>query len=76
MKYLTFLLFWGVCAVAFTKDLRERRSSTTLDAAMVEDLIRDVEDGKVDLNELLDKRDNNQYKRLYFPLPIRWDGKR
>ncbi|KAK3596428.1 hypothetical protein CHS0354_033391 [Potamilus streckersoni] len=81
MKNLAVLLLLvTMCAVALSSDLRERRSSMDedIDKAQLQALIQAIEEGKVDANELFDKRDNNQNKRLWFPLRVRfgWDGKR
>ncbi|KAL3890239.1 hypothetical protein ACJMK2_002552 [Sinanodonta woodiana] len=74
------LLLATMCAVALSSDLRQRRSysDNDLEKAQLQALIQAIDEGKVDVNELFDRRDNTQNKRLWFPLRVRfgWDGKR
>ncbi|KAK3596434.1 hypothetical protein CHS0354_033397 [Potamilus streckersoni] len=74
MKNLTLLLCLAVFSVAFSKDLRKRRSSSAKEAALLEALSSDPEEGNVDLNEFVDKRNYNQKERLYMPFPMKWKG--
>ncbi|KAK3596430.1 hypothetical protein CHS0354_033393 [Potamilus streckersoni] len=74
MRNLTLLLLvLAVCAVAFSKGLRKRRSFTDDDEDKLNELIREIDNGNRDLNELFKNEDNTPNRRLWFRWPrIRW----
>ncbi|KAL3890263.1 hypothetical protein ACJMK2_002551 [Sinanodonta woodiana] len=71
------LLLLAMCAVTLSTVIRERRSSSNqdLDKAQLQALLQAIDEGKVDVNELFDKREGNPSRRLWFPIRVRvdWD---
>ncbi|KAK3576601.1 hypothetical protein CHS0354_023118 [Potamilus streckersoni] len=79
MRTLTvLLLILVVCAVAFSKDLRKRRSYTGDDshAAALDALVKAIEDGKIGHNGLLNDDTKNPNRRILWNFPITPWGKR
>ncbi|KAK3576600.1 hypothetical protein CHS0354_023117 [Potamilus streckersoni] len=77
MTITVLLLILVVSAVAFSNDVRKRRSYTgdDADAAALDTLVKVIEDGKIGLNGLLNDDTNNPSRRFEWSWKNPWGKK-
>ncbi|KAL3890482.1 hypothetical protein ACJMK2_002764 [Sinanodonta woodiana] len=69
-----FLLLLACCAVVLSSGVRERRSylDENGDKAELELLQQAIDEGKVDINNLMAERENNPSRRFWFRYRLPW----
>ncbi|KAL3890234.1 hypothetical protein ACJMK2_002525 [Sinanodonta woodiana] len=67
-KITSVLLLLVVCDMAFTKNLRKRRSVFTEDEADFQRLLEDIDAGKVDIDDMI----RGDSRRIFVPRPWGW----
>ncbi|KAL3890447.1 hypothetical protein ACJMK2_002729 [Sinanodonta woodiana] len=77
-NFSIFLLLLALFAVVVSSGVRERRSNIDENGvkAALELLQQAIEEGKLDINDLMDDKGKDPSRRLWFPLRIRWNGKK
>ncbi|KAL3890268.1 hypothetical protein ACJMK2_002556 [Sinanodonta woodiana] len=73
-----FLLVLALVAVVLSYGVRERRSflDDNDNKAALEVLLKAIDEGKVDINDLVDDSESNPSRRLWFPIRVRFKGRK
>ncbi|KAL3890243.1 hypothetical protein ACJMK2_002534 [Sinanodonta woodiana] len=73
-----FLLVLALVAVVLSYGVRERRSllDENDNKAALEVLLKAIDEGKVDINDLVDDSESNPSRRLWFPIRVRFKGRK
>ncbi|KAL3890267.1 hypothetical protein ACJMK2_002555 [Sinanodonta woodiana] len=79
MRNLTILLLiLALCTIVLSSGVRERRSylDENGDKAALEVLLKAIDEGKIDINDLMADRENNPSRRFWFRYRLPWNLKK